>query len=144
MGLIKEKNRLLKYQIIHSIFGSLCDLILGGIPSVITNILGIIRNVLVYKNKFNIFMMHTLILISFITIISFNRIGIIGYIPLIYFVFFTIFIKTHDNYLFKIIFILSMFLWIIYDLSIQAYFPALFDLFTIIASVYSLVKIKNI
>ena len=40
-GAIKEKNKVLKYQVAQVSFSSLCDLILGGIPSVIINILSI-------------------------------------------------------------------------------------------------------
>lgn len=140
MGTIKEKNSVLKYQISQVTFGSLCDLILGGIPSVITNILTIIRNVLVANKKFNRLYMIILILLSILLIIPLNSLGIIGYIPLANFVFYTIFVDTDDNIIFKYVFIISMITWVIYDLLIKAYTSSLFDLFTVIAAIITLIK----
>ena len=51
-GSIKEKKKVIKYQTIHSFFGMSCDLLLGGYPSVISNVFTITRNILAYKNKF--------------------------------------------------------------------------------------------
>ena len=140
MGTIKEKNSVLKYQISQVTFGSLCDLILGGIPSVITNILTIIRNVLVTNKKFNRLYMIILILLSILLIIPLNSLGIIGYIPLANFVFYTIFVDTNDNIIFKYVFIISMITWVIYDLLIKAYTSSLVDLFTVIAAIITLIK----
>ena len=142
-GSIKEKNKVLKYQTIHSVFGASCDLILGGIPSVITGILGIIRNILVTKKKFTKLIMFILIILSSVTIIYFNNLGIIGYIPLLNFIFYTIFINTKDNIIFKYIFIISMITWLIYDFLIKAYSSSIFDLFTIITATLTLLNMKK-
>ena len=143
MGSIKEKNTILKYQIVQTFFGGLCDLILGGIPSVITNILNIIRNVLVTNNKFNKTYMILLILISTVLVLYFNNLGFIGFIPLANFIFYTIFVDTKDNIIFKYVFIISMITWFIYDFIIKAYSSSFFDLITIVIAFVTLFKMKK-
>ena len=143
MGSIKEKNKVLKFQIAQTTFGSLCDLILGGIPSVITNILTIIRNALVTKNKFNKIYMWIFIITASALIIYFNKLGFIGYIPLANFIFYTLYIDTDSNIVFKYVFIISMITWLIYDFLIMAYSSAIFDLFTVLVAVITLFKMKK-
>jgi hypothetical protein len=143
-GAKKEKNKVLKYHTIHALFGMSCDLLLGGYPSVISNIFTITRNILVNKNKFNKLLMVIFIILASISIIYFNNLGIIGYIPLINFIFYTVFINTKDNIVFKYVFIISMITWLIYDLIIKAYSSAIFDSITIITSVITLISmIRN-
>ena len=144
MGSIKEKNTVLKFQVVQTTFGSLCDLILGGIPSVITNIVTIIRNVLVTNNKWNKIYMYAFIIIASILIIYFNNLGIIGYIPLANFIFYTIYIDTDDNIVFKYVFIISMITWLIYDFIIKAYTSSAFDFFTVMTAVVTLLKMKKV
>jgi hypothetical protein len=138
-GSIKEKNKVLKYHTIHAFFGMSCDLLLGGYPSVISNIFTITRNILVNKNKFNKIYMVIFILLVTILILLTNNLGIIGFIPLINFIFYTIFINTKDNIIFKYVFIISMITWLIYDVIIKAYSSAVFDLITIITAVVTLI-----
>ena len=140
---IKEKNKILKFQIVQTSFGGLCDLLLGGIPSVITNILTIIRNVLVTKDKYNKIYMAIFIILCTILVIFCNKLGPIGYIPLANFIFYTIFIDTKSNIVFKYVFIISMITWMIYDFLIRAYTSSLFDLFTVIIAVITLIKMKK-
>lgn len=139
-GSIKEKKKVIKYQTIHSFFGMSCDLLLGGYPSVISNVFTITRNILAYKNKFTKILMIIFIIAVSGLIIYFNNLGIIGYIPLINFIFYTIFINTKDNIIFKYVFIISMITWLIYDVMIKAYSSAIFDTFTIITAVITLIK----
>ena len=139
-GSIKEKKRVIKYQTIHSIFGMSCDLLLGGYPSVISNVFTITRNILAYKNKFTKTLAIIFILAVSILIIYFNNLGIVGYIPLINFIFYTIFINTKDNVVFKYVFIISMITWLIYDIIIKAYTSAIFDSVTIVTAIITLIK----
>lgn len=143
MGSIKEKNKVLKFQIVQSTFGASCDLILGGYPSVITGILNIIRNILVTKKLFNKIYMFILLVLATISITYFNKLGLIGLIPLANFIFYTIFIDTKDNIIFKYVFIISMITWVIYDFIIKAYSSSIFDLFTVITAIYTLIKMKK-
>lgn len=142
-GSIKEKNKVLKYHTIHAFFGMSCDLLLGGYPSVISNIFTITRNILVNKNKFNKIYMIIFILLVTILIILTNNLGWIGYIPLINFIFYTVFINTKDNIIFKYVFIISMITWLIYDIIIKAYSSAIFDFITIVTAIITLISMKK-
>jgi hypothetical protein len=142
-GSIKEKNKVLKYHTIHAFFGMSCDLLLGGYPSVISNIFTITRNILVNKNKFNKIYMIIFILLVTILILLTNNLGWIGYIPLINFIFYTVFINTKDNIIFKYVFIISMITWLIYDIIIKAYSSAIFDFITIVTAIITLISMKK-
>lgn len=142
-GSIKEKNKVLKYHTIHAFFGMSCDLLLGGYPSVISNIFTITRNILVNKNKFNKIYMIIFILLVTILIILTNNLGWIGYIPLINFIFYTVFINTKDNIIFKYVFIISMITWLIYDIIIKAYSSTIFDFITIVTAIITLISMKK-
>ena len=143
MGSIKEKKTVLRFQIVQTTMGTICDAILGGIPSVICNIFTIIRNILVDKGKFGKVLMAIFIILCSGLIIYFNKWGWIGYIPLANFIFYTIFINTKDNILFKYVFIISMTSWLIYDFIIKAYTSSIFDLFTVIVAIITLFKMKK-
>ena len=121
-GSIKEKNKVLKYHTIHAFFGMSCDLLLGGYPSVISNIFTITRNIIANKNKFNKIYMVIFIVLASISIIYFN---------------------TKDNIIFKYVFIISMITWLIYDIIIKAYSSAVFDFFTIVTAIITLINMKK-
>ena len=140
MGKVKEKNKVLKLQMVQTFFGGLCDYLLGAYPSVFTNVINIVRNFLVTRGKFNKLYMFVLIVITSILVLTFNNKGYLGLIPLGNFIFYTIFVNTKDNIVFKYIFIVSMITWVIYDFIIKAYTSSAFDLIVVIVAVITLIK----
>ena len=50
---------------------------------------------------------------------------------------------TKDIVKFKLLIIFTLVLWIIYDLTIQSYTAAVFDILTIITNIVGIIKLKK-
>lgn len=135
IGIIKSKKKVLFTQTIQYITYATADFILGGITGAITNIIGIFRNVLCYKEKLSKIMVAIVILISTILTLMFNNLGFIGLLPLFNNIIYTLFINIKDELKFKILILAQMILWLIYDLTIKAYTSAIFEVITIISCI---------
>lgn len=135
IGIIKSKKKVLFTQTIQHITYAIADFILGGITGAITNLIGIFRNVLCYKEKLNKIKIILIILISTILTLMFNNLGLIGLLPLFNNIVYTIFINVKDEFKFKILILTQMILWLIYDLTIKAYTSAVFEVITIISCI---------
>jgi hypothetical protein len=135
IGIIKSKKKVLFTQTIQYITYATADFILGGITGAITNLIGIFRNVLCYKEKLSKIIIAIIILISIILTLIFNNLGFIGLLPLFNNIVYTIFINVKDEFKFKILILTQMILWLIYDLTIKAYTSAIFEVITIISCI---------
>lgn len=135
IGIIKSKKKVLFTQTIQYITYATADFLLGGITGAITNLIGIFRNVLCYKEKLNKIMIILIILISTILTLIFNNLGFIGLLPLFNNIVYTLFINVKDELKFKILILTQMILWLIYDLTINSYTSAIFEVITIISCV---------
>jgi len=72
-GLLKDRKRIIYVQSIQIFLFILSNAVLGGITGVITNLISLIRNILCYKDKFNIKVKIILIAISIIFSLLFNN-----------------------------------------------------------------------
>ena len=77
-------------------------------------------------------------IISIILTIYFNNHGLLGYLPLISGLIYLWFMTVKDVIKFKILIIVSVVFWLIYDFIIQSYTASVFDLITIIKGYYFL------
>lgn len=128
VGIIKNKNKILHIQNIQYIAFAISNIILGGVSGIITNLISILRNILCYKEKLTNTISTLIILISVILTLKFNNLGLIGLLPLIANSIYTIFLNTKDEFKFKILIIVTMTLWIIYDLTIKSYSSAIIEI----------------
>ena len=67
--------------------------------------------------------------------------GLIGILPLISTIVYLWLMNIKNIIKFKYLIIFTMILWFIYDFSIKSYSSAVFDLMTVIANMYSIIKI---
>jgi len=142
-GLLKDRKRIIYVQSIQIFLFILSNAVLGGITGVITNLISLIRNILCYKDKFNIKVKIILIAISIIFSLLFNNLGIIGLLPLISVVMYTYLMDTKDVRKFKYINILATSLWFVYDIYILSYTSAIFDFMCILANIITIFKMKK-
>lgn len=142
-GLLKKKSKILLFQCIELALYTISNLILGGIPGAIINFLGMIGNILGYKNKLNIVAKIILTILTIILTILFNNLGIFGYLPLICMVTYLWIIDIKNVFTFKIFLLIIMILWSVYDFSIKSYVTTAFDIFTIISIIISMVQLKK-
>lgn len=143
-GLIKGKKRMLFTQTIQIGLSVLSNIILGGITGAIINALGVIRNILCYKNKLDLKAKIILIFFSVSLSLMFNNLGIIGLFPVISIVSCILFMNTKDVIKYKILIMFTMIMWCIYDAYIKSYTSAAFDFMTIISNMISIIQIKYV
>ena len=142
-GLIKRKNKIIYIQTIQIGLCVISNIILGGITGAIINVISCIRNILCYKNKLERKEKTILIIISIILSLLFNNLEIIGILPLISNIFYTLLMDIQDVIKFKKLIIFTMVMWFIYDLYIKSYSSAIFDFMSIITNIISIYKISH-
>ena len=142
-GYIKKKEKILFFQTIQIGLSVISNLILGGITCAIINALGLIRNILCYKEKLNKIAQIILIILSILLGVYFNNLALIGLLPIISNVVYIVFMNIKDVIKFKYLIIFTMTLWLIYDIYIMSYTSAVFDLGTMIANIIAVIQIKR-
>ena len=144
LGLIKNKRRIIFLQTIQIFLMALSNLVLNGITGTIINSISCFRNILCYYDKLNLMWK---ILINFIAVslsLYFNNIGLIGLLPAISMFLYTFFMDVKNIIKYKNLVILTMVLWLIYDIKINAYVSAVFDFLNIVANIISIISIKKV
>lgn len=142
-GYIKKKEKILFFQTIQIGLSVISNLILGGITGAIINALGLIRNILCYKEKLNKIAQIILIILSILLGVYFNNLALIGLLPIISNVVYIVFMNIKDVIKFKYLIIFTMTMWLVYDIYIMSYTSAVFDLGNIIANFISIIQIKK-
>lgn len=142
-GLIKKKEKIIYVQTIQIFLFTLSNLILGGITGAIINIISCIRNILCYKEKLNTIAKILIIVSSISLSLTFNTLGIIGILPVIASVIYTLCMNTKHIIKFKFLLILTTTLWLIYDIYIKSFSSAIFDFLNIITNFISIFKLCN-
>ena len=141
-GVIKNKKGILIVQSLQIAMFAISNLVLNGISGFIINSINFIRNIICYKDKLSLIVKILLSIISIVLIVYFNNLGLIGYLPLISALIYLWFMTINDVIKFKIVLIVSVILWLIYDFTIKSYTASLFDLITIIVSIISIIRMK--
>lgn len=142
-GLVKEKKKILYVQNIQMGLFVVSNLVLGGFAGAIMNVIGVIRNLLCYHERFGLKEKIIITILSVALTILFNNLGIIGYLPLLAVVPYTWLLNLKDVTKFKILIIFTVILWAIYDFIIKSYTSFAFDLFTIVTNVYAIIIINK-
>ena len=142
-GTIKNKKGILFVQSLQMALLAISNLVLNGISGFINNIINFIRNIICYKEALSLKVKILLSIISIILTIYFNDLGLIGYLPLLSGLIYLWFMTVKDVIKFKILIIVSVVFWLIYDFTIQSYTASAFDLITIIVSSISVIKLKK-
>ena len=141
-GVIKDKLKIIYVQTVSTVVFTMSNIILGGITGAIVNVLSCIRNILCYKNKLGFKEKIIISAVSIALSLSFNNLGIIGLLPLISAILYIWLMNIKDVVKFKILIIITMILWLVYDISIKSYVSAIFDFATIVSNFISIVQIK--
>ena len=143
VGVIKDKKGILFVQSLQIALLAISNLVLNGISGFIINTINFIRNIICYKEALSLKVKILLSIISIILTIYFNNHGLLGYLPLISGFIYLWFMTVKDVIKFKILIIVSVVFWLIYDFIIQSYTASVFDLITIIISSISVIKLKR-
>ena len=122
-------------------FTAIANLLLGGYTGALTISISIIRNSLMVKKKMTKTILTILIIIQIIVGTYLNQLGIIGYLPIISSVSYSLAIATTPNLQWlRWVIIENMLLWLIYDLTIQAYPAAVTDVTITLTTLIAIIK----
>ena len=144
VGIIKTKKKIIYVQSIQIGLFVVSNLVLGGITGAIINFLSFIRNILCYKDKLGLKEKIILTFLSITLSLLLNNLGIIGLLPLVSTVTYLWLMNIKDVVKFKYLICFTMVLWLIYDFGIKSYTSSVFDLFTIISNIVSIIQLKYI
>ena len=141
IGLIKSKKGVLLAQCGQFTLLGLSNLLLGGLTGVIVDIVSIIRNVYCSKRNMTWPVKIAFIVIQLIIAVPMNKIGWLGWLPIISTSIFTLFIDVKKDEHLKILIIFTTMFWVVYDFGLMNYTASLFDALSIVSNVVGLIMI---
>ena len=137
----KSKHKMLVWQITDYIFTAIANLLLGGYTGALTISISIIRNSLMVKKRMTKTILTILIIIQIIVGTYLNQLGLIGYLPIISSVSYSLAIAATPNLQWlRWVIIENMLLWLIYDLTIQAYPAAITDITITLTTLIAIIQ----
>lgn len=143
VGLLKNKKKILLVQLVQMILSIISNILLGSLTGCTMNVLGCVRNIILYFKDIGLVLQIILIIASLSLSLPFNTLGFIGLLPVIANVTFLLLMNIKDNAKFKYMLAFTTFLWCIHDLYIQAYVYSFFDLITVISHLITAKQIKK-
>lgn len=141
-GTIKDKKKILLFQILQLGIQTVSMLLLGAVSGAISNVLSCIRNYLCYKNKFNMPIKIILIVVSLILTVAFNNQGLLGYLPFVVCTVYVLFMDIKNPFYFKLLVTLTFVPWIFYFFLIKSYTGAFFATATVLTNTVTLIQMK--
>lgn len=147
VGTIKDRKKIIYIQTIQILAFTISTLILGGYTGTIVNLISIVRNILCYKDKLTKNNKILLILACTVFSLLFNNLGLLGLLPLISTIIYTIYMDVKTAIKLKLLIIFTVIFWLIYDILIKSYTSAAFDFFSILfhsVTVYQLIHKKQL
>lgn len=142
-GRIKDREKILLFQILQLGMQTVSMFLLGAIPGAISNILSCIRNYLCYREIFTWPVKLLLIVLSGILTVAFNNQGLLGYLPFIVCTVYVLLMEMKDPIHFKLLVTLTFIPWIFYYLVIRSYTGAFFAFATVLTNFWTLYQMKK-
>lgn len=144
-SICKTKKNIFLFQCINKIFGVLYTLLLCGYSGMIINILGLVRNFLTLKNKMTKKVQFVLCILMFVIGIVVNNRGILGILPIIASIEYTIMACRNKSTvkIVKYALLINMIMWSIYDFIIKSYPTFIMDIIISLICIKSIVEINK-
>lgn len=142
-GRIKDREKILLFQILQLGMQTVSMFLLGAIPGAISNILSCIRNYLCYREIFTWPVKILLIVLSGILTVAFNNQGLLGYLPFVVCTIYVLLMEMKDPIHFKLLVTLTFIPWIFYYLVIRSYTGAFFAFATVLTNFWTLYQMKK-
>ncbi len=139
-GTIKDKGKILVFQILQLGIQTVSMLLLGAIPGAISNVLSCVRNYLCYKNIFTWPIKIVLIVLSLVLTVPFNNQGLLGYLPFAVCTIYVLLMDIKDPIKFKLLVTLTFVPWVFYFFIIRSYTGAFFAAMTVVTSSWTLIQ----
>jgi hypothetical protein len=142
---VKKRSKFLLVQIVFLVFDGTVWLLKSGFSALIQNVIGIVRNLFIYKNKQTKFLDISFILIALIlglAVINWSEFRFYELFPVLANLEFNIILlKTKKIKYIKIGLIFSSSLWAVYALFTQVFITFIFNILSFITAIISLILI---
>ncbi len=143
IAILKSKKKILYFQSIQMLVLAFSNLVLSGYTGAIANIVGIVRNILCYKNKLNIYFKLIISILLLILSLFFDSFTLIRTLPIISGILYTWLMGIKNIIKFKLLIVVTIVLWLIYDIYIKSFVSALFDALTISTNIITMYQLLN-
>lgn len=137
----KDNKQMMRLQCLDCSCGIISCIILRGYSGAITQSVSLVRNILVYKEKCSRIVQVILLTVILVLGIIFNNRGILGLLPIIASIEYTIVImKTTNIKLINLSLLVNNILWLMYDFIIQNYLNMILSTIIIISSTINILN----
>lgn len=141
IGLIKTKENILKAQCVQFAVMGTSNLILGGVSGALANAVGVARNLVCLKRDYTLGLKLFFVALQAGMTLYVNKMGLIGLLPVLSTVLYTVFLDLKNEVVLKSVLILCQLCWVIYDLVLMNYVAFACDLFTIVTTIIGIMMI---
>lgn len=143
IGFVPQRDRILKLQCVQWLIMGIANAMLGGVTGLISNLVSIVRNLWSLKRQLTVPVILVFIVLQIALSLPFNNLGLLGWLPTIAAIAFTLFLNAKDARVLKWAIIFGQVLWSIFDFSLMNYSAFAFDVFTIISSLVGIWQLRK-
>lgn len=143
IGFLKKKSHILAAQSVQCLFMGVGNLVLGGVGGFIANIVSVIRNLVFAKWQPNWMLKVGFIALQVLLSLGSLSGDWIAWLPIVAAALFTWFLDTKSEAFLKIIIIVTMVMWLTYDIYYRNYVASFFDVLTILSNTMGFFMVRK-
>lgn len=139
-----RKNNMLYIQVADTLFNAISNLLIGSYSGMLSNLIGTVRNILIAKGKMSKKIYIFLSLVLLVIGVFFNKLGLIGILPIIATIEYTILSSIcKDAQELRYALIINILIWLIHDIYVRLYPAFIMDIVIIVITSMNCIKYKG-
>lgn len=142
-GFLKTKKQILAAQCFQYGVLSASNAILGAFTGITANVVGIARNLFCMKREFTVPWKLAFIAAQLALLFAFNADGWLGLLPAAATCVYTWFLDLKDERKLKLVIILTVLCWAVYDFLFRNYVTFAFDLGTVVSNTVGIITLRK-
>ena len=142
-GFLKTKKQILVAQCFQYGVLSASNAILGAFTGITANVIGIARNLFCMKREFTVPWKLAFIAAQLALLFAFNADGWLGLLPAAATCIYTWFLDLKDERKLKLVIILTVLCWAVYDFLFRNYVTFAFDLGTVVSNTVGIITLRK-
>lgn len=142
-GFLKTKKQILAAQCFQYGVLSASNAILGAFTGITANVIGIARNLFCMKREFTVPWKLAFIAAQLALLFAFNVDGWLGLLPAAATCAYTWFLDLKDERKLKLVIILTVLCWAVYDFLFRNYVTFAFDLGTVVSNTVGIITLRK-
>ncbi len=142
-GFLKTKKQILAAQCFQYGVLSASNAILGAFTGITANVIGIARNLFCMKREFTVPWKLAFIAAQLALLFAFNADGWLGLLPAAATCVYTWFLDLKDERKLKLVIILTVLCWAVYDFLFRNYVTFAFDLGTVVSNLIGIITLRK-